>query len=278
MSWRSAVSTVILAGLGALMLSSCSHMSEIGSSWNGAKPVTVDGSADEWSGSLWDIADAGISFGAKNDGEYLYLCLITTDRSRMFQILGGGMTWWINGKGGKEKSFGLRFPVGGLNRSALADLRDEQVDEVAKLPSLDEAQREFEVVRGSSRQRISVAECEGVLARIGREGARFVCELRVPLGSNHPYAIGAEQAVNLAVGLETEKMEPRPEGQRSGVGSGGEGEGGGERGGMRGGRGGGGRGGMRGGGGGRSSGGRTPAGQAGPLDVWLKVALAPSPH
>ncbi len=271
-------SMFVLLASGALaagLLSGCSPMSEITSTWNEGTNARVDGSGKGWSGALWDLSDDRVSVGVKNDREYLYLCMMTADRARIGQVLSGGLTWWINPDGSKEKSYGIRFPVGGMSRSFMAALRGNQENEGGQLPTLDEAQKEFEVVRGKMQQHVSVAEGQGVLARVGYDEGRLVCELRVPMESSaaHPYAVGTMPSGDLALGLETERVEaggggqpPRGEG----------GEGGGEGGGMRGGRGG--RGGMRGGGGFGRGGGRGNTANAGPLDTWLKVGLAQPSH
>ncbi len=272
------LSLLLVGGmLAAGLLSGCGHMSEISSSWNEGNGAGVDGSGKGWSGALWDLSDDKVSVGAKNDRDYLYLSLMTADRARIFQVLSGGLTWWINSDGGKEKSFGFRFPLAGASRGFMAALRGNPDDEGNQLPTLDDARKEFEVLRGGSHQTVSVAEGQGVLTRLSYDEGRLVCELRIPLvqSAGHPYAVGNAPAGNLALGLETGRVEAGGGGQRP-RGEGGEspGEGGGMRGG-RGGRGGGMRGGgMRGGGGGA----RGNAASSGPLDAWLKVALAAPPQ
>ena len=68
--------------------------------------------------SVWPISaqytidDKPIIIGLQNDSNNLYLLLKAEDRDTQMMIMRGGLTVWLDSKGGKNKKFGIRYPVG----------------------------------------------------------------------------------------------------------------------------------------------------------------------
>lgn len=234
--------------------------------------VTVDGIDDEWDGARIYLKEARIMIGLLNDSDNLYISLATGREDLRRQLMARGLTLWFDPEGGKEKIFGIRFPLGlsGAERPS----RDRREREE---PGGDDdrfrratAEVEFLFPAEDERRRMPIQAAMGVEVRLGTASDRFVYELKIPLAlsEEHPYAIGVTAGELIGIGLETPEIDRDAMRQRRGRGgfSGGGGRGGGMRGG-------GGRGGGMGGGRGGGGRGQRP-GMPKPLKIWAKLQLA----
>ena len=247
----------LLAGCGVL---------ELTSEWRN-REVIVDGKNTEWLDSLTVLDDSRTMIGICNDREYLYLGLITTNQDLQRQIRRRGITFWFDRSGGKDKTFGINYPIG-LGGFSPPSGVEEGGDERAPDLQGEQGRGSFDELelygpREGEHHRMTMVETGGILARFQTSNEVLVYELRVPLTDNgsHPFAIGAEQGARIGVGIET--TNGRGAGRVQG--STPEGRGG--------------RGGVFGGGGrkprGASGGRRSRAAEQGkPLSVWAKVQLA----
>ena len=84
---------------------------ELASTWRD-REVTIDGVDAEWENAVTWVEDKNVAIGLLNDGEYLYICLASIDFQRVRQMVGSGLTVWFDPQGGKEKTFGINFPLG----------------------------------------------------------------------------------------------------------------------------------------------------------------------
>ena len=190
-----------------------------------------------------------------------------------------GFTIWLDGEGGKNKSFGIRYPLGmmksGVSVRELgfgARQPKGELDVGRFRELMEQSLSELEIVGPEKNdvRRMSIEQVEGIDIEVGNTTGRFVYELKVPLDrdENHPYAVGVESMATVSIGFETAEIDMSE--MRAGM----EERMGGMRGGGRsdGGRTGGGRmgGGMRGGG---VRGGTRPE-MPEPLKVWIAVHLA----
>ena len=239
-----------------------------------AQPVTstappasalVDGTANEWLDGLNRIdGQKGITVGVRNDGEDLYLAVVVTDPALLRQIAFGGLTAWFDPEGGRDRTTGVRFPLGFAGRRPPAG---PPGPDGLPAPPLDE----LELLRGDEEagERRRAASTEGLTAAGTFSEGQFVYELRVPL-RGEGFAVGANPGDEISIGLETPEMGrpdmgDRPEGGFPGGRAGGPPNGGPPRGGgMPGGRPGGPP---------RGGGGMEPPE---PLKQWLRVTLAGS--
>ncbi len=248
------------------------------------KSITIDGDSSDWRGSLYYLEDDKASIGFMNDGENLYMCLITQDPTLRRQALSMGLILWIDPAGGKDKSFGINYPIGARERFSMGPGRDpegrdaEQIQEEvrrASLESLDELK--FLDPEGLELDRMKLEQLEGMEIAVETSQGMFVYELRIPLISDQrlPFVLAVQTGQTIGIGLEIPKVE-REEMRQSmrGQGMGGLPDGG------TGGRSGGGKGGM----GGRPGGGMggRPGGGSGNFDqdllkgkkIWSKIHLA----
>ena len=74
------------------LINGCSSAINIQSTSND-KQIVVDGNQQDW-GSLSFIKNENIGFGFRNDKDNLYLCVVTSDRTKIRKIL-SGLTVWL---------------------------------------------------------------------------------------------------------------------------------------------------------------------------------------
>ena len=263
-----------------LSFEGCGQTLQLTSHWKN-REVIIDGKNTEWKDTLVALDDHGTSVGLLNDGRYIFIGLMTVNRDIQRQIMRSGLTFWFDPMGGKDKKFGVHYPLGfggagfqGGNRSEAGGNSEGRESEDS-----GERQRPFEPetswtssdeleIYGPGEEvhhRMTIAETGGIDVRVRTSNGVLVYELKVPLADNgpQPFAIGTKPGALIGVGVESSntRVERSLQGESD---AGGEGRGHGRRG--SGGRGGG----ERGGGGGQRSGGQTE-----PLSIWAKVQLAP---
>jgi uncharacterized membrane protein YgcG len=250
------------------------------------REIVIDGSDSEWSGALVSLEKVKVSVGFYNDAQFLYLCLVPMDPSKLSAILNQGLYVWFDAKAGGDKTFGIGFPTGMLERGFIPPRIGKNADslEIARLQkTFDFFQDEMELrTPGSNAGKWeSLHGVPGVEAKAGFGTGRFVYELKVPLTTDNgrfPYAVGIDTSRVISVGFETPESDrdaeigPRPSASSS-AGSSGSGGGGGGRGSR-------GRGGSRGVGGSQDAQAEQPGPGIGafsgpdPVNLWIKLRLA----
>jgi hypothetical protein len=93
-----------------IFLAGCGTM-KMQSNWR-ENEIEIDGSQTDWKGALTFLEKKNLSFGFMNDDHYLYACLVTGDPMLQSKILRMGFTIWFDATGGKDKKYGIRFPIG----------------------------------------------------------------------------------------------------------------------------------------------------------------------
>ncbi len=223
--------------------------------------IDIDGARDDWSGALTSIQGKNVWLGVKNDAEYLYVTLATDKQESIQQIVVAGMTVWINSEGEKQKTFGIRFPIGvrasdfdaaamGFDPSERDGGQDSEF-----LKSLLEASTSRVVIL-TEKDSVYVADLDTSWMKVAAEfDDVFVYELQLALARNEemPYGIGSSPGDTIAVGFTTPEFDRAAMREQM--------KGGGVPGGGR-------------GGGGRSGGmgGARPS-MPESLEVWIEVAL-----
>jgi len=283
------------------------------SAWSAEAPV-VDGRLADWSSPLVSLGSAKASLGVRNDGQFLYIALASSDQATRMLLGAAGFTVWLDPSGKQKKTFGITVPpameggrgMGGRGPGGGQPGQDGRPPDWQGAPDQEGQQKppeggpgdpggpalstitSIEILGPSKddkrRFELTYARTIGldVAARMA-EGV-LVYELRVPLSVSEaqPYGAKSVPGATIGLGIETSEM-PRPEGRggesggRGGMGGGPPGGGGG--GGMGGGRGGGmGGGGQRGGmDGGPPGGGREGMREVKPIKAWAVVSLAKGP-
>jgi len=230
--------------------------------WNDHK-IVVDGRNSEWD-VTYLIDDNKLVIGCVNDSDFVYLLLATNDRPLAMSML-RGLTVWFDPKGGTNKVFGLRYPLGGMFGRGDRG-RQEGVDRQLEPPQgLEMMSTEIEILGPGSEDahKMQLMETGGIQAKLNFTGSTYVCEMRIPYRDSYPFSIKAAPATVIGLGLETSQIRAQrgnEGGERDRNQGEGEQEGGGEYG----------RGGMRGGRGGFGQGGSRTTEQ---LDIWMKTPL-----
>ena len=257
---KPAMSSILL--LLTFLLVGCSNSKlELNSNWRD-REIIVDGKNADWLGAMLFFEEDNVSVGLLNDENFFYICMIAEDQFIRAQVIRQGFTLWFDPDGSKEKTFGIKYPVGMQASDLPGGMRsDEQrMERSSQIPRRQMNELEILGPGKDEVKKMLIEEAKGIEINIEFSSGMLVYELKVPLiqSEQHPYAIGAEAGSSVGIGLETAKME-RPD-MRSG---------------MSGGRAGGGpTGGMRGGVGGRGMpGGRRPR-MPQPLKIWAVVQLA----
>jgi len=254
---------------------SCSAF-EIDSLWR-EKEILIDGNSSDWLGALVYLEDNGVSVGIQNDEHDLYICLLAESSFLRSQVMRRGFTLWFDPAGGKDKTFGIKFPIGMPVPETRPQARNESVDRIErdqKLERMASLNDKLEILGPgkADQRRIPLNKVKGIEVFIEAASGLLVYELKVPLkqSEDYPYAIKASAGDKIGVGFEMPKLDREAlRGERpGGVGVR---SGGGVSGGM------GGKGGMRGGGG--RSGGRGGMSRSSPeagkgLKIWVKTLLA----
>jgi hypothetical protein len=243
----------------------CSSGLKLTSTWQ-STVMTIDGNDTEWQSDVYYDAAFDMVYGVRNDEENMYLFLKTQNRATQTQMLRGGFTVWFDPAGGKDKAFGIRYPLA-QERGALAPA-DDGMENLVRGGEI-QASLELEILgpRAEDIQRISKLEAHGIAIHLLRTNGVLVYELCVPLqkSSLHPFAIDVRPGKRVGVGFTSSEFK-RPErstlpvpGSEMGDEQGRQGEGGGMEGYGRS------RGGHRGGG--------ANLKPANAMDLWLAVQL-----
>jgi len=174
-----------------------------------------------------------------------------------------GFTAWFDPDGGKEKTFGIRFPIGMIDTGMMFSGRGRDGDPESMREDFSRSLVELELIwpKEERRTRLPAANAQGIAAAIGDPMDKLVYEIKVPLqkGEDLSYAIGISDGKHLGMGLETEEIDREAMRERMGRG----GSGGGGRGG---------RGGFGGGGRGRGGAGQRPQ-MPKPFKLWFSFQL-----
>ncbi len=267
----------------ALVAASASEVQKIGGKWAAEAPK-IDGDHAEWSGSLSVLGTTPVSIGVKNDGEWLYLCVVTSDPGTRTLLTRGGFTIWWDPAGGEKKAMGIMMPP---LVTGTPVYRQEPPDD-GRPPGDGASRRSVRMVEpivyieaigpgkdDRRRYEMDYANKIGIEAAAGQPEGSLVYEFRIPLAATGSQPFAVQSGPGRAIGLRFETGEmPRGggggrEGERPGGGHGGY-SGIGGRGGM---------GGYGGGYGGYGGGSRSEYGapQAKPVKLWTVVQLAAPP-
>lgn len=245
----------------ALLIAGCGSPAYV--SQKAGQEFLTDGEKVEWQGRFQIPDGENFALGVSHSKNYLYIAINSIDRDFRRQIARGGLTLWLDVKGGKRENLGIKFegmsPQGrrsgdtkrSIHESENYDGGGQEYDR----PSMFEGDLNLVVMDTKKGKSLGPAD---LLATINSIDETLFIEYQIPL-----LLLGEEFSLEkLGLGLESSNARSGMSGGRpGGMGAGGRG------GGMSGGMGAGGRGGGR--PGGPPSGGMHQGG----IEVWLKVAF-----
>jgi hypothetical protein len=203
---------------------SCSTL-KLESTWKN-RDLIMDGKGGDWLGSKYYFEDSAISVGLINDGQYLYVSMMTENPLIRAQILREGLTVWLDPEGGKNKTFGIKYPIGRQGDEQEKEMMDPQavMDETAReamMQKFQEAMSELAIVGSNERVlvKMDIEDAKGIIVKLRDALGTFVYELRIPLASSeeYPYAVGVKAGGVIGLGFLSPKLEMRrPAGTRGG--------------------------------------------------------------
>ena len=213
------------------------------------------------------LDDHRVSVSLSNNESTLRIVVVTGDPGLKRLLMRQGMTVWFDAQGGKNRAFGLHYPVGGADRR-LPGVRPDREAGEKSTGSLGFSSDELEICGPGpdERHRMTLAETGGIGAEMQAVDDSLTIELTVPLsdGDVHPFGIGAKPGTVIGVGFAAGQSSGMVTGSGSGPRDGGGRRSGdfGERGFPRRGI--------------ASEGSPVRGNRPTPLDVWVKVQLAAS--
>jgi len=100
--------SVFILFLSAIYLAGCSSGINLVSAPPGTNTL-IDGKAEEWD-NLTSIKNENLAFGVRNDENYIYVAMVTGDRSKIMRILTGGLQIWLVPDDADNK-LGIQYPA-----------------------------------------------------------------------------------------------------------------------------------------------------------------------
>ena len=183
------------------------------------RDIIIDGQDTEWQGrmTLYDK----LYLGACNDGDFLYLCISTTDKNVQAQltgILGQNFTLWFDPGGKKNKVFGLRFWNDPPPRF-MENPVEPGKNAYRRRRALKEKEREFELrtnprieVLEGDEAAAPLADATGVEVKLGtaRFDTELIYEMKIPLKTTDSidFALVPLPGKPIGVYLETSDIKP----------------------------------------------------------------------
>ena len=238
---RSVVLLLVLAAVVcAIAVAVAAEKLRVESAWSAEAP-TIDGKLVEWSSPLVTLDSTAVSLGVRNDGQFLYVALASSDQAARTMLGAAGFTVWMDSTGKEKKSFGITVPpvmAGGPGMRGRGPGGDQQ-----GMPPAEPSQEagpgspkgpvigtitSIEVLGPGKddKRRLELAYARtiglDVAARMA-EGV-LVYELRVPLpvSEGQPYGVKSAPGATIGLGIETAKLQPPggrgEEGGRGGMG------------------------------------------------------------
>ncbi len=178
-----------------------------------SQQIIIDGSDEEWKGSLAYIEEGKAFFGIRNDENFLYIVLRVWERDIQIQILRYGLTVWFDKKAEKNQGFGINFPlenkkIGKIFRTAEQNNRKEISEEL--LEAANYRMIVFGPEQDKQRHLLALqAETFRIETKIGLGNGNLIYELKIPLKINEdtPFAIGLDTEEVISICFETPEID-----------------------------------------------------------------------
>ena len=165
--------------------------------------IHIDAQVTDWSGALSPVDGEQFTLGVLNDKDNLYVALISHDQPVIRQIIMRGLTFWFDPDGGSEKTIGLRFPMGFLGEDGPRMRANSAAGPERMKRAFERSTSHLEIVQGEDVWRYPAGGLPNVGVHAALEYGTLTLELRIPLGSNRHFDLGAPIGNTLGLGLET---------------------------------------------------------------------------
>lgn len=175
-------------------------------------PAKIDGSGQEWdAGTLASWKKDGVTYGFKNDGEFVYVLFIFNDPQYVSSIAQTGMTIYLNTTNKKSKAYGVRFIRQRLNADQMIQLMEGQQGTLTEEQKVAVRQKKayfvqkYEIV--NKKGEVQEGEAQSVKKatfRSAKLGNTTVYEFAIPLERPLPTApgVGTTPGSQFKIGFE----------------------------------------------------------------------------
>lgn len=201
---------ILVTVLSAPILAGCGSSLKMNSGWRD-REIAIDGQQQEWQDAMTFVEKKNVAVGFINDEEYLYVRMTTTNRDIERQLMARGFTIWFDADGGKDKKFGIKFPIGMFEMGMMMRGRDRGEDVESMRENFEKSLTDLEIIMPGEKEpmRMRTTEAKGIEVKIGVPQENLVYELKVPLHKDdaHPYAIEAKAGKPIGVGFETAEID-----------------------------------------------------------------------
>ncbi len=164
---------------------------EIQSGWT-EQPIRIDGNLDEWSSNANSFEEERITIAVRNDDRFLYVGVRSANPDILRRAVGGGLTVWIDPRGGKDQVLGIRYPKGfgpDRGREPGSDAgpgepgpRTRRPGDFSRMLDAGEGPVLLRVLNGKRMSpSLTVDRAGGIDVALRGEGDELTYELRVPL-------------------------------------------------------------------------------------------------
>jgi len=187
-----------------LFIDGCSGSINVVSSTNEGNTV-IDGNTSEWK-NLSPLKNENIAFGFSNDNQYLYIAMVTNDRSKIMKIITGGLEIWLEPDDADAK-IGIRYPER-PDPAEMMKLREQNRNmqnggENTSPPQLLSLQSTLTILseEGNELKQFPV-DGNTYKADIKIEKGSFCYELRIPIGESIASPEGLKTKSGDKIGIE----------------------------------------------------------------------------
>lgn len=195
-------------------------------------PLTIDGSNKDWTGPLpFTIKAENLSYSVTNDGQNLYILLSTKSQQEQQKIIQGGMTIWVNTKGGQNvgDAIGIGYPLDERNdrdRQLMAEARPDRYRNDRPVTLEDKKDYALYGFKKDSIGNYTYGDenPQGIAMRMDySEGGELVYEAAIPLQTLYPEhnPSSSYAAKSISVGIYIQALPPNANVPRGNGGGGG---------------------------------------------------------
>ena len=168
--------------------------------------------------------DLRLSMAVKNDGQYLYLALVTSDTPTALHVLNQGLTVWFDVEGGSRKRFGIQYPIGRATGTGRDPQGEQPTDpEAMWTRRLAEDRLLRAELLGPGKEDIKslvLDMSQPIRAMLGHSQGTLIYELAIPLArpANSSEGLGVGPGAVIGIGIETPERKATPAAGRGGYG------------------------------------------------------------
>ncbi len=195
----------------AAAASACSSSKQMTSIWQ-QEQIQMKGGLSFWRSKVFEIPDKKFGVGFANDDRFMYLCLTTDDRTKIFQIFRNGFIVWFEPESSNYKTFGIKYPLVNafdkppqINEPAHGEMQGH--DNQGGFGRMLENQNEFEIVNQDKYPLLALPliNKEGIEPKLSFLEGRLIYELKIPLAvaKQYSFVAGALPGEKIKVRFET---------------------------------------------------------------------------